>query len=96
MPAGRESRNSRMGTQVEHCPFLNRADRRCSGHFNLNRLDHALEHCFDRYDFCPVYLELLMERKERRGEPVFGSPTLHVSKRLVQISLPARVAKQPA
>jgi hypothetical protein len=39
---------------------------------------------------------LLMERRERRGEPMFGSTAGHVAKRLVQISLPARVQKQPA
>ena len=49
-----------------YCPFLNRADARCSTHFRLDRLDQAFEHCFDRYHGCAVYRELLGERRSRR------------------------------
>ena len=51
----------------EHCPFLNRTDARCSTHFSLDRLTHAFEHCFDHYKACPVYIELLVERRLRRA-----------------------------
>jgi hypothetical protein len=52
----------------QHCPFLNRTDSRCGSHFTLERLEHAFDYCFDRYTACPVYLELLVERRVRRGE----------------------------
>src|SRR6185312_6894795 len=41
-----------MESQGEHCPFLNRSDHRCAQHFNLDQLDYALEHCFDKYQTC--------------------------------------------
>jgi hypothetical protein len=49
-----------------HCPFLNRADRRCAEHFSLDRLGHAFEFCFDAYKTCPTYLQLLVERQVKR------------------------------
>jgi len=55
-----------MAEHVEHCPFLNRADGRCGEHFGLESLDHAFRYCFDRYKACPVYLELLLERRVKR------------------------------
>ena len=55
-----------MNTCGSHCPFLNRADQRCSTYFSLDRLTHAYEHCFDAYQACPIYLELLTERRVRR------------------------------
>jgi hypothetical protein len=71
-----------MPAQGEHCPFLNRADQRCSDHFSLDHLGQALSHCFGRYQTCPVYLELLAERKVRRS-------TAHASPALVQIRIPS-------
>ena len=50
----------------EHCPFLNRSDRRCSSFLSLDRISHAFDHCFGEYQSCPVYLELLVERRVRR------------------------------
>ena len=50
----------------EHCPFLNRSDRRCSSFLSLDRITHAFDHCFGEYKACPVYLELLAERRVRR------------------------------
>ena len=50
----------------EHCPFLNRSDRRCSSFLSLDRIAHAFDHCFGEYKSCPVYLELLVERRVRR------------------------------
>jgi hypothetical protein len=52
----------------QHCPFLNRADDRCSMHFRLDQLDKAFDHCFDRYPACAVYQQLLLERRVRRAE----------------------------
>jgi hypothetical protein len=50
----------------EHCPFLNRSDRRCSSFLSLDRICHAFDYCFGEYKSCPVYLELLVERRVRR------------------------------
>ena len=49
-----------------HCPFLNRADKRCSEHFNLDRLGYAFKYCCDRYHKCSTYSVLLSERQVRR------------------------------
>src|SRR5687768_10083011 len=50
----------------EHCPFLNRSDRRCSDCLSLDHIDHAFDYCFGEYKACAVYLELLAERRVRR------------------------------
>ena len=57
-----------MSDREHHCPFLNRADHRCSAFFSIERLQHAFEHCFDAYRSCAVYHELLVERQARRSE----------------------------
>lgn len=63
-----------MMERVNHCPFLNRADSRCSNHFSLDRLGHAFDHCFGSYKTCPTYLELLVERRVRRsGDTILRS-----------------------
>ena len=54
------------GQPGHHCPFLNRADARCSENFSLERLDHAYEYCFHRYQTCAIYHELLVERQVKR------------------------------
>src|SRR5437868_1093421 len=51
----------------DHCPFLNRADRRCSDYFHLDRLEHAFAYCFGGYRSCPVYGDLLAERRAWRA-----------------------------
>ena len=48
-----------MSDREHHCPFLNRADHRCSDFFSIERLQHAFEHCFHAYKACAVYQELL-------------------------------------
>ncbi|CAA9407456.1 MAG: hypothetical protein AVDCRST_MAG64-2086, partial [uncultured Phycisphaerae bacterium] len=48
-----------MSDREHHCPFLNRADHRCSAFFSIERLQHAFGHCFDAYRSCEVYQELL-------------------------------------
>ena len=53
---------------VRYCPFLNRADGRCAEAFKLDAIGYAYRFCFDRYKTCPVYFELLMERRVRRGD----------------------------
>ena len=52
---------------THHCPFLNRPDARCAGHFHLDHLSHAFAFCFGQYQSCPVYTERLEERQEWRG-----------------------------
>jgi hypothetical protein len=80
-----------MSEQGSHCPFLNRSDIRCSNHFSLERLDHAFRFCFDQYQKCPAYLELLVERRVRR---MTGSVTTvgrsNGASPLVQIKLNGR------
>lgn len=61
-----------MTDQGHHCPFLNRADSRCSRHFSLDSLGHAFDYCFDYYEGCSVYLELLVERRVRRSRGAGG------------------------
>ena len=85
-----------MSDRVVHCPFLNRADTRCSRHFSLDDLEHAFDHCFDRYKTCPTYLELLVERRVRRaGDSILrtSSPSepCHASSSndVVQLRIPA-------
>jgi hypothetical protein len=61
-----------MSDHPDHCPFLNRSDARCSEHFSLNHLDDAFDDCFDRYQSCTVYRELLKERRDRRAAVSHG------------------------
>lgn len=61
-----------MSDREHHCPFLNRADSRCSAFFSIERLQHAFGHCFDAYLSCEVYRELLFERQARRSEAATG------------------------
>ena len=62
-----------MSERQNHCPFLNRSDSRCSSYFSLDRLQHAFEHCFDQYQACPRYQELLKERMDRRAAALAGA-----------------------
>jgi len=77
-----------MAEHGHHCPFLNRADVRCSTHFSLERLDRAFAYCFDRYQQCGVYLELLVERRVRPFAGGAGQERCDESRPLVQISIP--------
>jgi hypothetical protein len=61
-----------------HCPFLNRTDQRCGEHLTVNSLDHAFEYCFDVYAACPLYLELLIERRTK-GEADRPAPQVQRS-----------------
>lgn len=64
-----------MTEQADHCPFLNRSDHRCAAAFNLDHLQHAFKFCFDRYKACPVYVQLVVERRVRQvTESVSRSP----------------------
>jgi hypothetical protein len=85
-----------------HCPFLNRADARCSRHFSLDDLGHAFDYCFGFYEGCSVYLELLVERRVRRarGHDTDGAGDAshgHSDReRLTQLTIAGRVAHGPA
>ena len=57
-----------------HCPFLNRADRRCSTFFSIEQIQHTFEHCFHAYSACEVYQELLLERQIRRAQAAGDAP----------------------
>ena len=57
-----------MPDRAKHCPFLNRSDARCSDHFNIDHLQHALGFCFGRYKACTTYVELLIERRILRND----------------------------
>lgn len=43
------------------CPFVDKADVRCSAHLTFRNLFSAFEHCADRYNCCRVYGELMHE-----------------------------------
>ena len=81
-----------MRDMSDHCPFLNRSDRRCSDFFRLDHLQHAFKYCFDGYQSCPVYAEQLAERQGRRAAAVAGA-VKHASSNIVTITLPARYAQ---
>jgi hypothetical protein len=72
--------------QEHHCPFLNRADSRCGNKHSLEHLDYAYRYCFDRYQACPVYVELLVERRGRRRSARAGAN----ANRFVQVTLTGR------
>jgi hypothetical protein len=63
-----------MSDREHHCPFLNRADHRCSDFFSIEQIQHAFEHCFHAYRACAVYQELLVERQARRGYAAASAP----------------------
>ena len=62
-----------MSDREPYCPFLNRADHRCSSYFSIEQMQHAFEHCFHAYKSCAVYQELLVERQARRGQAAGGA-----------------------
>ncbi len=66
-----------MSDHDHHCPFLNRSDARCGDHLKIDKLDHAFEHCFDVYAACPVYLELLIERRTKSADKL-AKPALQL------------------
>ncbi len=81
-----------MPDRLEHCPFLNRSDARCADSFNIDHLQHAFKFCFGRYKTCPAYIELLVERRIRRGEVTAerrasASIATHGNDRFVQITV---------
>lgn len=74
-----------------HCPFLNRADGRCSDYFSLDRLDHAFGFCFGEYRECRMYREMLLERQERRMTGRVEADRSEKN-RLIQVTLRRRPA----
>ena len=93
-----------MADSVEHCPFLNRSDERCSENFNIDHLQYAFRFCFGRYKACPAYTQLLVERMARRGETAERLRSLvtdvnhgnDAADRLVQVTVCARHAQHAA
>src|SRR5689334_14874649 len=86
-----------MSSTGKHCPFLNRADPRCSDAFNIEKLDHAFEHCFGRYTACNVYMELLIERRVRRSGAVSVHQPSHAGgDSLIQVTVNRNVADADA
>src|SRR5687767_761461 len=92
-----------MPDRGEYCPFLNRADARCGGHFCLDGLERAFAFCFGRYRACAVYTELRDERRlERAAAATKDQPTTHArAGNVIQVTIPSRrtradgVARQP-
>jgi hypothetical protein len=78
-----------MSSDATHCPFLNRADSRCSDAFNIDNLDHAFRYCFGRYTSCPVYAELLVERRMKRFEAALpeSAQRSHDGEQIIQVSV---------
>jgi hypothetical protein len=79
----------RSNTPASHCPFLDRADERCSNRFRLEHLKHAFKFCFGRYKACPMYLQLQVERRIRGIESAVLEPMRDGDDSLVQITVGA-------
>jgi hypothetical protein len=66
------------------CPFIERVDHRCSSYFSLERLDHAFEVCFDQYKACPLFQQMMAERRMKRHDAhVAGHDTERASDNIV-------------
>jgi len=76
-----------------HCPFLNRTDTRCSDQFSLDNLGHAFAYCFGQYQQCPMYAELLDERRQRRMNASVGRDGTHAQTPVIQLTLHGRAAQ---
>lgn len=61
------------------CPFLEEADTRCAGHFNLTNLSEAFAYCLGRYATCPVYQRLLRDRAVAMHTTVSAAPTARIA-----------------
>ena len=85
-----------MTEQATHCPFLNRTDARCATHFSLDQLGHAFAYCFGQYSSCPMYAELLAERRERRHNASHGTDDVDVPTPLIQVSFHGRATQVTA
>jgi hypothetical protein len=72
-----------MPDHEHHCPFLNRSDSRCGEHLKIDRLGHAFDFCFDVYAACPVYLELLIERRIKSADAP-ARPVLAVDRAVLE------------
>ena len=47
------------------CPFIDRADARCTERLNFRNLAHAFRRCADRYAGCPTYQRFIAEGRHR-------------------------------
>jgi len=82
-----------MSDTEHHCPFLNRADDRCAEKMNLSALDYAYKFCFDHYAKCPVYTELLVDRRIRRLAAATVKPR-YEDQQFIQLSITHRNAQR--
>lgn len=82
-----------MTDQEHHCPFLNRADDRCAEKMNLSALDYAYKFCFDNYKKCPVYMELLVDRRIKRLAAATVKPR-YEDQQFIQLSIAHRNAQR--
>ena len=78
-----------------HCPFLNRSQPGCSAYLTLERLRHAFEYCFDEYQTCPLYSELLVERRLRQNQRLApsGVGSNHAASPLTPVAVLRRADK---
>lgn len=44
------------------CPFIDKAEARCSDHLTLRNVSRAFAHCANRYTACPVYQKLFADK----------------------------------
>ena len=67
---------------------------------SLAGLDHAFNYCFGRYQGCPAYFQMLIERRMRRGEVVSMQQAANSTNATVQLTIHRealdRHAKAPA
>lgn len=91
-----------MSDRGHQCPFINKADTRCSHNFTLERIEQAFEHCFSSYHACPVFVELLAERRIRRGDNItitarnVAHAAAAANGELVQVQVSANYSKRTA
>jgi len=46
------------------CPFIDGSDRRCVRNLKLDRIDYAVAVCGDDFAQCPIFWELLAEKRK--------------------------------
>ncbi len=85
-----------MSERESHCPFLNRADYRCSNHFSLDHLDRAFDHCFGAYQACPTYQEMLSERRANHASMELAGAAVHGGMTGTVVYANLTIRKRPA
>ncbi len=80
-----------MRDHTQQCPFLNRRNPACSANLSIDRLRHAFTYCFDQYRSCPLYGQLVVERRMRQNRQATGAHD--ASSPLVQVAVVRRHKK---